>query len=76
MLLTKTNKMKKVFFVCMSVGILATSCNLFESKTEQPEIVEETTVEVDSSITTTTDSIVPKVDSAKTAVEQKKDAKK
>mgnify|MGYP000870009767 CR=1 len=60
--------MKKVFFVCMTVGLLATSCDWFK-KTEPTEPIVETEV-VDSTITTTNDTTVKKADSAVAVVEQ------
>ncbi len=71
--------MKKVFFVCMTVGLLATSCDWFKSKPETPEIVDVSDVTVDSTLTTTDDSTAQTKDSAIAVVEKsetKKEEKK
>ena len=76
MLVTKINQMKKVFFVCMTVGLLATSCDWFKSKPEQPEIVDVTDVTTDSTLTTTDDSTAQTKDSAIAVVEKITETKK
>ena len=68
--------MKKVFFVCMTVGLLATSCDWFKSKPEQPEIVDVTDVTDDSTLTTTDDSTTQTKDSAVAVVEKTTETKK
>jgi len=70
--------MKKVFFVCMTVGLLATSCDWFK-KTEptEPPIVE-TPLTDDSTTVTTNDSSLQKKDSTivvKKTTETKKEVK-
>ncbi len=68
--------MKKVFFVCMTVGLLATSCDWFKKTEPSTEPIVETPIEgEDSTIVTTTDSTVQKKDST-VAVVEKTDAKK
>jgi hypothetical protein len=60
--------MKKVLFVCMTVGLLATSCDWFK-KTEPTEPIVETEV-IDSTTTTTNDTTLKKADSTVAVVEQ------
>ena len=61
----------------MTVGLLATSCDWFKSKPEQPDIVDVSDVTDDSTLTTTDDSTVLKTDSAVAVVEEtKKEEKK
>ena len=67
--------MKKVFFVCMTVGLLATSCDWFKkSEPTEPPIVE--TPSDDSTTVTTIDSTAQKNDSTIAVVETKKETKK
>jgi hypothetical protein len=73
---TKINQMKKVFFVCMMVGLLATSCDWFKSKPDEPEIVDVTDVTTDSTLTTTDDSTAQTKDSAVAVVEKITETKK
>lgn len=61
-------KMKKVFFVCMTVGLLATACDFFKSKTE---VVDVTNVTADTTEITSVDTATQKVDSTATAVVEK-----
>ena len=79
--------MKKVFFVCMTVGLLATSCDWFKSKPTETPIVETPTDVDDSTLVNTNDSTAKKTDSAVAVVdlpagrqeqttETKKEAKK
>ena len=60
----------------MTVGLLATSCDWFKSKPEQPEIVDVTDVTVDSTLTTTDDSTAQTKDSAVAIVDEKIETKK
>lgn len=59
----------------MTVGLLATSCDWFKSKPEQPETVDVMDV-TDSTLTTTDDSTAKKTDSAVAVVESKTETKK
>ena len=68
--------MKKVFFACMTVGLLATSCDWFKSKPEQPDIVEVPVLTDDSTLTTNEDSTAQTKDSAVGVVEVKTETKK
>jgi hypothetical protein len=68
--------MKKVFFTCMTVGLLATSCDWFKSKPEQPDIVEVPVLTDDSTLTTNEDSTAQTKDSAVAVVEVKTETKK
>ena len=73
--------MKKVFFLCMTVGLLATACDWFKSKPETPETVDVPVDTLNSTVTTIDDTTTKKTDSAvavveKTKVETKQEVKK
>ena len=63
--------MKKVFFACMTVGLLATSCDWFNSKPKDDTTVVTPDDQGDSAIVTTNDSTVKKPDSAVAVTEEK-----
>lgn len=60
----------------MTVGLLATSCDWFKSKPEQPDIVEVPVLTDDSTLTTNDDSTTQTKDSAVAVVEVKTETKK
>jgi hypothetical protein len=69
--------MKKVFFLCMTVGLLATSCDWFKkSEPTEPPVVETPIDGDDSTLVTTDDSNAQTKDSAVAVVEVKTETKK
>ncbi|MFN8261786.1 MAG: hypothetical protein U0X41_12685 [Chitinophagales bacterium] len=63
--------MKKVFFACMTVGLLATSCDWFSSKPkDDTTVVTPDDQGEDSAVVTTDDSTVQKKDSAMAVAER------
>ena len=67
--------MKKVFFVCMAVGLLATSCDWFKSKPATPEITDVTIETPDSTVSTLQDSTTQIKDSSVAVIEKKEASK-
>ena len=65
--------MKKLFFVCLTVSLLATSCDWFSKKEPQdePEIVTNDDNIVEDTLVSTNDSSVAKKDSTVAVVETK-----
>jgi hypothetical protein len=65
--------MKKVFFLCMTVGLLATSCDWFTKSKPQddPEVVTNDDDIVEDTVVTTNDTTVAKKDSTVAVVETK-----
>ncbi len=65
--------MKKLFFVCMTVSLLATSCDWFGKKEPQdePEVVIQDDNITEDTVVTTNDSTSAKIDSAVAIVETK-----
>lgn len=73
--------MKKVFFACMTVGLLATSCDWFSKQkpTDTPIVVTPVDTLEDSTVANTNNSTVKKPDSSVAVVEKtetKKEVKK
>lgn len=68
--------MKKVFFLCMTVGLLATACDWFKSKPETQETVDVAVDTLNTTVTTIDDSTVQKTDSTVAVIETKTETTK